>query len=212
MSEVVEQDTIDSEEIPNLLEFMLPSDGLNSNYSVFGFSYNKRIIDGWVKQPSACCGAAAVAGAWNSLLCYHRQAPSALSHLHVLQSYKEIFDDMIYKKQSAFERKLGAKINKLFDILISELADMGREIGGKKGFGATKLIVNKIINKICREHYKLTGERSESMDMKSNLDVLDCLVDLMNIDGFVFTAEEEGKVGDGKTAEDNKESDNEVSI
>ena len=38
MSEVVEQDTIDSEEIPNLLEFMLPSDGLNSNYSVFGFS------------------------------------------------------------------------------------------------------------------------------------------------------------------------------
>ena len=33
----------------------------------------------------------------------------------------------------------------------------------------------------------------------------------MKIDGFVFTAEEEGKGSEGKTAEDSKESDNEVS-
>ena len=60
--ESVEMDTIESEEIPDILSIILPSNF--SSLSIFSFSFNRRVFDGWVKQPSACCGAASVAGIW----------------------------------------------------------------------------------------------------------------------------------------------------
>lgn len=62
ISEVVEQDTNDNEDISNLFEFLLPSSIIQSSCSQLGIHFNRRIFDGWVKQPSACCGAASVAG------------------------------------------------------------------------------------------------------------------------------------------------------
>jgi hypothetical protein len=62
ISEVVEQDTIDNEDISNLFEFLLPSSIIQSSCSQLGIHFNRRIFEGWVKQPSACCGAASVAG------------------------------------------------------------------------------------------------------------------------------------------------------
>lgn len=83
-SNEVEQDTFEDEEITNVVQFILPSASILSNSFQFGMSYNRFVFDGWVKQPSPCCAAAAVAGAWNSLFHFHRRQTSSLSHLDVL--------------------------------------------------------------------------------------------------------------------------------
>jgi hypothetical protein len=78
----IEQDTKDDEDIPNIIEMICPE--LHSCISQFCMSYNRSIFDGWVKQPSACCGAAAVAGAWNSFYNKHRSDSFATNHEDVL--------------------------------------------------------------------------------------------------------------------------------
>jgi hypothetical protein len=199
--EIVEQDTLDNEDIADLGAFLLPVGGLSASFSQFCLAYNKKLLDGWVKQPSACCGAAAVAGAWNGLIGYHRREHMALSHLHVLAAYRDIFTELIDKKQAAFERKLGASIDPLLVMLKDELAYIGREIGGKKGFGATKLLVRKIVNKLCTRHYLSGKQQGDAGDSKESdrvedgpVSALDCLVVLLQKEGFVF--EEEARQAD----------------
>lgn len=218
----VEQDTVDSEEISNLLEFLLPEGNLPSYYSLFGFAFNKRLFNGWVKQPSACCGAASVAGAWNGLMNVHRRDSLSLDHLKVLSVCIEVFDDLIYKKQSAFERKLGARLDPFWDALQSELIKSGRELAGKKGLGATRKVVLNIVKQLCIAHYHSQQAKLKEMLANSPNDFqeiglprtyLDCLVELFVSEGFSFAdttlgdnhSSEDGKV-DTK-AEDGKDSD-----
>lgn len=80
-----EHDTVEDEDTINAAEFVLPPMNTMSSYLQFGVSFNKSIFDGWVKQPSPCCAAAAVAGAWNSLLRLHRKNVLARSHSDVLE-------------------------------------------------------------------------------------------------------------------------------
>jgi hypothetical protein len=219
--EVVEQDTTEKEGIVNLIEFLLPNGTLAPQHSLFGLSYNKRLLDGWVKQPSACCAAAAVAGAWNGLVGAHRRDAGSLNHADVLAVYRLIFLDMIAKKTAAFERKLGAPINSLYAELVRELFLRGREIGGKKGFGPTKQMVRKILDTLCRTHYKsaqrTTATRDESnagsngSDPVVSVSALDCLVVLLEKEGFAFEAPPqtdgvsspaEAKAGEGKESDE----------
>ena len=44
--EVVEQDTIENEEISNIFEFMLPKSDILSTCSQFGLYYKKNVFDG----------------------------------------------------------------------------------------------------------------------------------------------------------------------
>lgn len=219
--EIVEQDTVDNEDIPNLLEFLLPDDVVPPHCSMFGMSFNKRLFNGWVKQPSACCGAASVAGAWNGLMNVHRRDSLALNHLSVLSVYTELFDDLIYKKQSAFERKLGANLDLFWDILKSELQKLGRELAGKKGFGATKKIVLNILKKLCITHVHTRPPPPENDEsyMSRPRNYLDCFVELFESEGFSFVGAsnadifptgsgEEGKMNN--RADEGKDSDNEV--
>mmetsp|Transcript_18048 Transcript_18048/g.30318 ORF Transcript_18048/g.30318 Transcript_18048/m.30318 type:complete len:502 (+) Transcript_18048:29-1534(+) len=200
--EVVEQDSIDSEEISDLLSYLLPDGSLPPDAGMFGMAFNKRAFNGWVKQPSACCGAASVAGAWNGLLNCHRRDDIALNHTHVLDMYRKIFLEIIEKKQSAFERKLGAEINSLIDNIDTNLRLIGREIGGKKGLGATKKVVLKILKELATKQYLMskaiegsasnnptptTGE-SSSNDMVdfAPRNPIDCIIELLEAEDFSF--------------------------
>ncbi|RYH14733.1 hypothetical protein EON65_33100, partial [archaeon] len=107
---VVEQDTIDSEDIPNVIDFILPKDNTLSTAISFGLHYNDAVFKGWVKQPSACCAAASIAGAWNALHQLRRSDSSALTHLNILQLYEEILQERYNKKLGSFGRKLGASL------------------------------------------------------------------------------------------------------
>ena len=61
-----------------------------STYGKFSVSYNQQVLNGWVKQPSPCCAAAAVAGAYNALMGRHRADENALNYAHIIDLYKQV--------------------------------------------------------------------------------------------------------------------------
>ena len=80
---------------------------------------NLYFLLGWVKQPSACCAAASVAGSWNCLANLGRNDRDlgALSHDDVLDVYREIFLELIKKKKASFERLSGTKFMPLLALI-----------------------------------------------------------------------------------------------
>eukprot|EP01041_Mallomonas_annulata_P006953 gene6953-14114_t len=216
---VVEQDTDDSEEIPNMLEFLIPhGDIFSTGASQFGISGNRSLIDGWVKQPSPCCAAASLAGAWNALAGLHRKDERALNHNHILVVYKKIFQAHIVSKTESFERLLGASIDTLIDQIETELSKEGRIIGGKPPVaGASKSSVIKAVKRlaIARENQEKKENRFESHELNflpRPIDPLLCLFELMkgDLDSLetdvqpavegdgdkLEEAEEDGEIGD----------------
>lgn len=219
ISPVVEQDTSDSAELSHaeLIQTMLPSPEVVDlgKVSQFGFHYNKKVFDGWVKQPSPCCAAAAVAGAWNALSNRHRNDVKALSHTDILNVYEQLLRDMIISKKKSFERRLGASIDSLIVMIRGELKLMGRFIGGKKKLGVTKRVLIQIL-KIIASKYKLNGDAdvlSESLDASTkNVDTrepkssVELITELMGGSGITVTAIENNKIGTDSD-DDEEESD-----
>lgn len=163
--EVIEQDSQDIEDIPNLLEFLLPSSVIMNTCSQFSLHYKRTIFDSWQKQPSACCGAASVAGAWNALSHMDRRNSNSLNHRDVLKVYEDIFTDIIEKKVRSFDRSIcstsqSTSIKTFLEVeLPVELAKVGRSIGGKKGFEATKKSVFNAIKSLACNCIKIEGSR-----------------------------------------------------
>ena len=93
----VEQDTADSEQIPDLYSYLLPPEEIRNGIRSFGLYFDRNVFEGWVKQPSACCAAASVAGGWNVLanLTRSERENGALHHEDVLDMYREIFLEII---------------------------------------------------------------------------------------------------------------------
>jgi hypothetical protein len=193
-SHVVEQDTEDKEEIPNLIEFLLPSSvsevfssSRNQQYAQFNISYNQNIFQGWVKQPSPCCAAASVAGAWNAVHHYSRNHSHALQYENVLEVYDKLIEDKIEKKINSFYRKLGyfpkpsffskqdskdsisESVEECFD-LVNPLfwqvfnnhcqSRYGRELAGKKDTLITKKVMEQTLRFVIKESLITTFARS----------------------------------------------------
>jgi hypothetical protein len=53
-------------------------------------SYSIPLLQGWVAQPSPCCAAASVAGAFNALQQYDKTDSRALDHLAVMEIYRQV--------------------------------------------------------------------------------------------------------------------------
>lgn len=150
MNEIIEEDTIHAEDTVNIIEYVrdgMPCEDLCLQECL---SYNRRVFNGWMKQPSACCAAASVAGAFNSLSCRRRGDEGVLNHLSVLQIYEIMFRDLIAKQKLDFERRLGATADALLISLEVELLKVGRVIGGVKVAAATKTSVTNCIRHLCQ--------------------------------------------------------------
>ena len=151
MADIVEQDTVQSENTVDIVGFI--RDGMPNGDKCLheGFLLNRRVFNGWVKQPSACCAAASVAGAFNALACLQRGDEGALTDVDILRIYESIFVDLIAKHKADFQRRLGAPVDEILVSIEKELNDAGRMIGGAKGCNATKASVKNAILKICRK-------------------------------------------------------------
>jgi hypothetical protein len=171
LAPLVEQDTQDIEEISDIFNFVLPPRDILDRSSNLGVSYSRSVFEGWVKQPSACCGASSVAGSWNALLGLHRHHPDALNHEMVLDVYRDIMRKRIENKMSSFERKLGSKLDSEFwqdfeDACITH----GKSICGKKGKRITKSSVDPILQETIMKRISLCpskeGDRFDDQRMR----------------------------------------------
>ena len=193
--EQVESDTFDSENITDIFSYLLPSAEIQKDQKIFGLLFNRNVFNGWVKQPSACCAAASLAGAWNALLNLGRNDTElgALGHEDILIIYREIFLDIIKRRTASFERLLGANFFPLFDLIEKELFKIGKIVGGKKSDGANKTMINHIIRGLAREHFLKNESNNPSgrfdsidkdiVDPYSQKNPLDIIVELFNDDG-----------------------------
>ena len=156
MTEVVEQDTSHSEDTLNIAAFI--RDGMPAEDSCYqeGYLYNRKVFNGWMKQPSACCAAASVAGAFNALALLHRSDEGALTHSDILQIYDTMFSDIISKHKISYERRLGASLDDFLLAVEVELKKMGREIGGSKGSNATRSSIMNVIKRLSRARLMAT--------------------------------------------------------
>lgn len=143
-----EADTGENEEINDLISIIFPQNYIN--FLQFTFSYNKKIFNGWVKQPSPCCAAASLAGALNALGNFHRSDDRALNHLDILYIYECILRRSIEKKKTSFERCLGGSIDELLQLLDAEILQLDQnDKKRKKVIG--KLTLVRLIKKIVTE-------------------------------------------------------------
>lgn len=157
-----EKDTDETEEISqNVFDYLLPTGTLPTSYSKFGLHLNRNLIDGWVKQPSPCCAAASVAGAWNALASLHRSDTLALNHEIVLNLFKSIFRVHIHERKVSFERSLGATVDPILEAIEIILENKGKKIGGKKGEGATKRSILAAVKSAVISYHK--GKPSDSL-------------------------------------------------
>lgn len=165
--EEVEMDTQESEDITDIFGFLMPPGTVPEKCSSFGLHYSRKVLDGWVRQPSACCGAASVAGAWNALMNVHRSHEKALTHETVLKVYRAMLLDMIDKKKSSYERRLGTGIDPLLEDISAGLEGLGRKIGGKKSVGATKKAVMTVLKRLAREYVAKAKADAEALQAES---------------------------------------------
>jgi len=99
--ERIEADTADSEDTLNLQTILLPSSSFPPNAKSFSVSYNKGLLDGWVKQPSPCCAAASVAGAYNGLMDLTREEAGSKGHMDVLPLMADLLKEQVRRELGA---------------------------------------------------------------------------------------------------------------
>jgi hypothetical protein len=148
-----EKDTAEEEEVLDLTTLVLPHGVLPAEQACFAMSYNTALLHGWVKQPSPCCAAASVAGAWNALAGRCRNDALAFSYTTVIEALAATLREQIASKRARFERMLGAALEPLFAELSSILRAAGRSLGGSKESGAPRAYVLRHIRAIVQQKY-----------------------------------------------------------
>ncbi|CAD7945267.1 unnamed protein product [Amoebophrya sp. A120] len=86
----------------------------------FAAGYDQRLFDGWVKQPSPCCGAASVAGAWNALRNVHRSGDNA-------KDFRKL-SDVLAKYCDALARGRRKRLDRILDGYLRCVLPSGEEI------------------------------------------------------------------------------------
>lgn len=172
--DLFEKDTEQDEDevLRNLDSLLLPAGCFPTDKEKFACGYSSALLNGWVKQPSPCCAAASVSGAWNALAGRGRNDSGAFSHTTVVDALAETLRQRIEAKRARFERMLGAPLQPLLEVLEAKLAAEGRMIGGVKEAAATKTIVLKLVRKAVQEALAET-ERLETFDRLAELYALE---------------------------------------
>jgi hypothetical protein len=144
----MESDSGENEDLAltTLQDLLLPPSGLFSS-GMYSLTYSKRAFDGWVKQPSPCCAAAAVAGAWNCVRKIHRSDNAALDHILVLDVYKDHLLKIIGEKTASIERLLGKSVDAVVRSVQNHFSAEGTCLGSLK----RKKDVLEVLHKVCRE-------------------------------------------------------------
>eukprot|EP01029_Cantina_marsupialis_P005979 TRINITY_DN164_c2_g1_i1.p1 TRINITY_DN164_c2_g1~~TRINITY_DN164_c2_g1_i1.p1 ORF type:complete len:680 (-),score=190.28 TRINITY_DN164_c2_g1_i1:255-2294(-) len=131
-----------------LMDLILPDSKFPLTLDKFSFSVSKSMFKAWVKQPSPCCAAAVVAGAWNANLKISHDHPDAMNHKNVLDEYRDMVQTTIDKTNGRLERLFQNDIKPLLDCIFKTIEENG---GKAKGQGIKRKMFNEAIKQIIAE-------------------------------------------------------------
>lgn len=140
----------------------------------FSLLVSRHAFDGWVLQPSPCCGAASVAGAANAALGLPHDAPAALSHTHVAALYFAMLTDQAHKRSSAVARLLGINsIEPALEALRAALRADEKSLGGRREHGCKPKEALLRLRTICeeREHTGVSPTNENSCNVVTGVEV-----------------------------------------
>eukprot|EP00931_Biecheleriopsis_adriatica_P103876 TRINITY_DN78667_c0_g1_i1.p1 TRINITY_DN78667_c0_g1~~TRINITY_DN78667_c0_g1_i1.p1 ORF type:complete len:489 (-),score=91.31 TRINITY_DN78667_c0_g1_i1:56-1429(-) len=141
-----------------LLEEQLPGSGEVSDLSkkrLFAGGFSRCLLEGWVPQPSPCCGAASTAGAFNALWDLGRGAECSVHIREVADLMAQHCEKLCSQRQQRLERLLGLPEGALQDVLHALDAELAA-----RGMVWTK------------------GSGPEAVTRKTAMDALRCLLDM----------------------------------
>ena len=139
----MERDSAESEE-GNYDQLLASCQTGSWEHARFSLSVNNQLLRGWVKQPSPCCAAAALAGACNALRGLHRSAEHALSHEHALDIMANMLAEQAEKLRQSAERCLGAPLLPLRELVVQRLCQEQLRLD-------MKLCTRRVLLRVIRE-------------------------------------------------------------
>eukprot|EP00056_Hartaetosiga_gracilis_P006106 m.93089 g.93089 ORF g.93089 m.93089 type:complete len:439 (+) comp12380_c0_seq6:74-1390(+) len=135
-----ERDT-DAQEATDITSLLFPDGIFPADKSKFSVSYNNRLFDGWVKQPSPACAVASLAGAYNALTHRTREDEGSLHQPDVLLLFKDILTDRLEMNKAKACRSIGADVEPLVGKLIDKMKSCEQSLGMKFKKGTKKKII-----------------------------------------------------------------------
>jgi hypothetical protein len=90
--------------------------------------FSRPLLDGWVPQPSPCCAAASVAGAFNALYDFGREHTKSATIVEVAELMAKNCDRLYAQRQQRVERLLGIEegaVSGVISVLDAELLARG---------------------------------------------------------------------------------------
>ncbi|KAG5176993.1 hypothetical protein JKP88DRAFT_334256 [Tribonema minus] len=190
----IEMDTLDSPDKLDLPSLLLPEGTLPLGHQRVAVCYNEALLRGWVAQPSPCCAAASVAGAFNALRGAARGTPRALTHFAVLSVLEETLCERIDNLRARFERLLGSSVAPLLDALRERVAADGRALGGAGARAVPRKYLLRQVRELVAE--RIAGDACEGGEAGSDQqpDAFRRLAELLE--------EEEAKAGGGASGDE----------
>ncbi|KAH8057848.1 hypothetical protein JL722_6388 [Aureococcus anophagefferens] len=158
----VECDTKDAEDLDvtqtllGLWGGRLP--GLEERVTTFACAVDSALLAAWVKQPSPCCAAAALAGAMNALARVGRRDARAMQPLEILATMRGLLRDTVAKKRASFERKLGADLGPLLAAVADRVALDGKRFGASTKKEAAASVTAKYLLGAVRAEVEARGD------------------------------------------------------
>jgi len=165
-----------------------PSPGLNiATTRHWAAGINRALLEGWLPQPSPCCAAASVAGAFNALWGLTRNCELHASIREVADLMAQHCEDLRAQRQQRIERLLGVaegRWNDVQEALDARLAAQGMDWASKPrqngngGNGVTKKVAMAALREelASRPHVPLPGPDSTP---DAPLDIFSCLRDAL---------------------------------
>lgn len=165
-------------------------DNLRSQ-QLFAGGFNRSLMEGWLPQPSPCCAAASVAGAFNGLWGKGRRSEGSSTIREVADLMANVCDNLRVDRQHRLERLLGIQadgLSELYEAVDAKLTTDGFSwTAGSGPQAVTKKIAMDAVRAVVaapapsREQREGTS-RVEADEAFTGLGVFEALRDVLGVD------------------------------
>lgn len=127
--------------------------------------FNRPLLESWLPQPSPCCGAASVAGAFNALFDFGRDHHKSATIVEIAELMAKNCDRLYIQRQQRVERLLGIESGAFDTVLAAldqELIARGLSWEASGAQAATRAVATQVLREMAASRVGTEGEAGEA--------------------------------------------------
>jgi len=135
-----------------------------SDHRCWASGFSRPLLEGWLPQPSPCCGAASVAGAFNALFDFGRDHCKSSSIAEVAELMAKNCDRLYTQRQQRIERLLGIEsgtLDVVLAVLDEELLARGLHWSGSGPQVVTRTVAMNALRHLLGSQAPADGRNGE---------------------------------------------------